>query len=63
MPHTMKIFLKLLLERLYSKIDPEVGENQFGFRKKKWYKRGNFLFPNANSKTYPSKQKIIHLFY
>ena len=32
MPHTLKIFLKIIQHRIDNKIDKEVGSTQFGFR-------------------------------
>ena len=44
MPHTLKIFLKVIQDRISSKIDKEVGETQFGFRPGSGTREGIFCF-------------------
>ena len=44
MPHTLKILLKIIQERLSKKIDKEVGETQFGFRPCSGTREGIFSF-------------------
>ena len=44
MPHTIKIFLKIIQERISRKIDKEVGETQFGFRPCSGTREGIFSF-------------------
>ena len=44
MPHTLKIFLKIIQSRIGSKIDKEVGETQFGFRPGSGTREGIFCF-------------------
>ena len=42
MPHVMKIFLKIIQDRIRAKLDKEVGETQFGFRANKGTREGIF---------------------
>ena len=42
MPHIMKIFLKIILERIKGKINKEIGEEQFGFRSGSGTREGIF---------------------
>ena len=44
MPHTLKIVLKIIQERLSKKIDKEVGKTQFGFRPCSGTREGIFSF-------------------
>ena len=44
MPHTLKIFLKIIQERIGGKIDKEVGQTQFGFRPGSGTREGIFCF-------------------
>ena len=44
MPHTLKIFLKIIQDRIGSKIDKEVGQTQFGFRPGSGTREGIFSF-------------------
>ena len=44
MPHTLKILLKIIQERLSKKIDKEVGKTQFGFRPCSGTREGIFSF-------------------
>ena len=44
MPHTLKILLKIIQERISKKIDKEVGETQFGFRPGSGTREGIFCF-------------------
>ena len=44
MPHTIKIFLKIIQDRIGTKIDKEVGETQFGFRPGSGTREGIFCF-------------------
>ena len=44
MPHTLKIFLKIIQDRIGSKIDSEVGQTQFGFRPGSGTREGIFCF-------------------
>ena len=43
MPHTLKIFLKIIQARIGGKIDKEVGETQFGFRPGSGTREGIFF--------------------
>ena len=43
MPHTLKIFLKIIQARIGNKIDREVGETQFGFRPGSGTREGIFF--------------------
>ena len=44
MPHTLKIFLKVIQARIGSKIDEEVGPTQFGFRPGSGTREGIFCY-------------------
>ena len=44
MPHTLKIFLKVIQDRIGCKIDREVGQTQFGFRPGSGTREGIFCF-------------------
>ena len=44
MPHTLKILLKIIQDRISKKIDLEVGETQFGFRPGSGTREGIFCF-------------------
>ena len=44
MPHALKIFLKVIQDRISNKIDKEVGETQFGFRPGSGTREGIFCF-------------------
>ena len=44
MPHTLKLFLKIIQERIGKKIDREVGHSQFGFRPGSGTREGIFAF-------------------
>ena len=44
MPHTIKNFLKIIQDRIGTKIDKEVGETQFGFRPGSGTREGIFCF-------------------
>ena len=44
MPHTLKIFLKVIQDRIGRKIDREVGQTQFGFRPGSGTREGIFCF-------------------
>ena len=50
MPHTMKIFLKIILERISHKLDKEIGEEQFGFRAGSGTREGIFCMHNITQK-------------
>ena len=42
MSHVMKLLLKIILDRIESKIEKEIGETQFGFRRGKGTQEGIF---------------------
>ena len=42
-----KIVLKILTKRITTKTEEFLGKNQFGFRKRLWYKRSNRCYENA----------------
>ena len=42
MSHITKLLLRVIQERIYKKIDDEVGETQFGFRKESGTREGIF---------------------
>ena len=44
MPHTLKIFLKIIQYRIGNEIDKEVGSTQFGFRPGSGTREGIFCF-------------------
>ena len=44
MPHTLKLFLKIIQERIGKKVDREVGHSQFGFRPGSGTREGIFAF-------------------
>ena len=44
MPHTLKIFLKIIQNRIARSIDREVGRTQFGFRPGSGTREGIFAF-------------------
>ena len=44
MPHTLKIFLKIIQNRIGTKIDKEVGPTQFGFRPGSGTREGIFCY-------------------
>ena len=44
MPHVLKIFLKVIQERISKRIDCEVGSTQFGFRPRSGTREGLFAF-------------------
>ena len=44
MPHVLKIFLKVIQDRIGGKIDREVGQTQFGFRPGSGTREGIFCF-------------------
>ena len=44
MPHTLKIFLKIIQERINKRIDREVGKTQFGFRPCSGTREGLFAY-------------------
>ena len=44
MPHTLKIFLKVIQGRIGAKIDKEVGPTQFGFRPGSGTREGIFCY-------------------
>ena len=50
MPHVMKMFLKVVLERIKQKINREIGEEQFGFRPGSGTREGIFCISNIIQK-------------
>ena len=50
MPHIMKIFLKIILERISHKLGREIGEEQFGFRAGSGTREGIFCMNNSIQK-------------
>ena len=50
MPHVMKMFLKVVLERIKQKINREIGEEQFGFCPGSGTREGIFCISNIIQK-------------
>ena len=62
MPHVTKLLLKIILERIRIKVDTEVGDTQFGFRKKSGTREAIFCLNIANQKYIDNNKEIYACF-
>ena len=62
MPHTLKIFFKIIQGRIGSKIDKEVGQTQIGFRPGSGTREGIFCFNTIAKKHIEVNQNLYTCF-
>ena len=62
MPHVLKIFLKVIQERISQKINKEVGSNQFGSRPGSGTREGLFCFNTIAQKHVDVDQDLFTCF-
>ena len=58
MSHITKLLLRVIQERIYKKIDDEVGETQFGFRKESGTREGIFSLNTIAQKYMEVKEDL-----
>lgn len=62
MPHVTKLLLRIILERMKSRIDSEVGDTQFGFRPESGTREAIFCLNTACQKYRENKKDIYACF-
>ena len=62
MSHVTKIILRIILARVRNKINPEIGWEQFGFRKNKGTRNAIFVMRNLAERSIEVQKDIFAIF-